>query len=81
MRLLYTLSISLYSLAIRLVSVKNQKAKLWVDGRKNWKQGLKNAMKNNTKPVVWVHCSSREFEQGRLLLNLSKKKVTIYLYC
>lgn len=75
MRLLYTLGISLYSLAIRLVSVKNQKAKLWIDGRKNWKRDLKNAMKNNTKPVVWVHCSSLgEFEQGRPVIESIKEK-------
>lgn len=73
MRLLYSIMICLYVFTIKFVSVTNRKAELWIRGRKNWEQKLKQALSGNIKPVVWVHCSSLgEFEQGRPIIEMLK---------
>lgn len=86
MKLLYTTFIHLYTFAIRVVSLFNTKARLWVNGRKNILQKIstdcskKNDIKNFT---VWVHCASLgEFEQGRPViekLKTERKEVKIVL--
>lgn len=69
MRTLYTLFVSLYSKIILLASLFNLKAKLWINGRKNWKKKLKASFQNEQQQVIWVHCASLgEFEQGRPLI-------------
>ena len=66
MKLIYKLFITLYPLVARLISGTNEKAKLWVEGRKYIFSKLEEAFVNNNSKVVWVHCSSLgEFEQGR----------------
>jgi 3-deoxy-D-manno-octulosonic-acid transferase len=77
MRLLYTFTIYLYYLAIRIASLVNAKAKLWINGRKNIFTRLTNDFKKHktTAPVIWVHCASLgEFEQGRPLIEKIKKE-------
>lgn len=50
------------------------KARLWFNGRKNWKSRLKNFRNPNNGIVVWVHCASLgEFEQGRPLIEKIKQ--------
>lgn len=74
MRFFYTLGIRLYGLGIRLASFFNPKAKQWIDGRKNWKNELRNAP--DLQGCIWFHCASLgEFEQGRPLL---EKLKTLY---
>ncbi len=74
MKLLYNLFISLYPFAARLISGKNEKAKLWVEGRKDIFARLKEAFTDNKSRVLWVHCSSLgEFEQGRPVIEELKK--------
>ena len=69
MILLYNLFLLIYSLGIRIVSVWNKKAKLWVAGRKNLFENLRNTYKPNQQKKVWMHCASLgEFEQGRPVL-------------
>jgi 3-deoxy-D-manno-octulosonic-acid transferase len=73
-KLLYNLFISLYPFAARLISGKNEKAKLWVEGRKDIFARLKEAFTDNKSRVLWVHCSSLgEFEQGRPVIEELKK--------
>ncbi len=75
MRLIYTFSVFLYGFFIRLASWKNQKAKLWIKGREQWKEKLHNSLVKNSNPVVWVHCSSLgEFEQGRPVIEELKAR-------
>ncbi|MFA6400059.1 MAG: glycosyltransferase N-terminal domain-containing protein [Salinivirgaceae bacterium] len=65
MQLIYTLGIHVYVFIIRLASIGNQKANLWIAGRKNLLKNLKNSIPAGT-PIVWFHVSSLgEFEQGR----------------
>ncbi|HSQ44194.1 MAG TPA: glycosyltransferase N-terminal domain-containing protein [Ginsengibacter sp.] len=69
MTLLYNLFLVVYSFGIRVVSIWNNKAKLWVKGRENFFENLKNTSTVGTKKKVWMHCSSLgEFEQGRPVL-------------
>ena len=66
---LYNLFLVIYSFGIRIVSVWNRKAKLWVIGRKNSFQNLQDTYKGDNQRKVWMHCASLgEFEQGRPVL-------------
>lgn len=66
---LYNIFISLYTLAAKILSIKNTKAKLWVDGRKGILNELRQAFLNNNAKVIWVHCASLgEFEQARPII-------------
>lgn len=68
MRLIYNIGIGLYALLAWIISPWNKKAKLWVQGRKRWMEGLQKAF-NPEDRVIWFHCSSLgEFEQGRPVL-------------
>lgn len=52
------------------------KAKLWVGGRKNWKQNLQaNVQHLNLEGAIWLHAASLgEFEQGRPVIEKIKKE-------
>ncbi len=70
----YNLGIRLYYLLALIISAFNKKAALWIKGRKNTFEILKNFdAKKNT--VIWFHVSSLgEFEQGRPIIEALKKK-------
>ncbi len=68
MKLLYIIFIFLYSTAIHIASLFNNKAKQWVDGRKDVFSQLNNEQLSD-KQIIWVHCASLgEFEQGRPII-------------
>lgn len=68
-RFLYAVFIIIYLGILRLASLWNPKAKLWVSGRKDILKKIQADLSNNQAPIVWMHCSSLgEFEQGRPLL-------------
>ena len=74
METLYTISIQLYVIAIRIASLFNAKAKLWIKGRKSIFQKLAEATKDN-QDIVWFHCASLgEFEQGKPIIEGYKIK-------
>jgi 3-deoxy-D-manno-octulosonic-acid transferase len=74
MRFLYHLSIRFYVFAIRIASIFNPKAKLWLEGRKDIFTKLEAAVKGE-KDVVWFHAASLgEFEQGRPVIEELKEK-------
>jgi len=74
MNFLYSLAIKLYVWGIYAVSPFNSKARLWVKGRKNWKEKLSSKAEDLVNPV-WVHCASLgEFEQGRPVIEMIKEK-------
>jgi len=74
---IYRLAISLYHAAIYLASWVKPKARAWVDGRKGWRGSLhawRSSIPADAK-VLWMHCASLgEFEQGRPMLELIRKK-------
>lgn len=69
---LYRISIAFYVLLLNIASYFNPKAKLWVNGRKNWREKLKNKI-NNKHDYIWFHAASLgEFEQGRPVIEKIK---------
>ncbi len=82
MRVVYSLAIFLYGLAIRLTAIFNHKAELWVKGRQGIFIRLKTVLKNidrNSTPVIWFHASSLgEFEQGRPVLEAFRENYPKY---
>lgn len=74
MRLLYTCAIYLYQAAISIASLFNNKAKLWIRGRKNIFKELE-VKCSDTQDIVWFHCASLgEFEQGKPFIEKVKKE-------
>jgi 3-deoxy-D-manno-octulosonic-acid transferase len=75
MPLLYHLGIYLYSaLLFVLASLGHQKAKLWVNGRKNWHNRLQEKFKDVTS-CVWFHCASLgEYELSIPLIESLKRQ-------
>ena len=77
-KLLYRLFIAVYPFAIWLISPFNQKAKQWLEGRKNLLQKIKQSIHEGQK-IIWMHCSSLgEFEQGRPVIEKLKKQYPAY---
>jgi 3-deoxy-D-manno-octulosonic-acid transferase len=71
MRFLYGIGVQGYGLAIRIASLFNPKARLWVQGRKNWRSSLPQL---DQRTVIWFHCASLgEFDQGLPLMHRIRK--------
>lgn len=78
MALLYNLGIFLFGIAIRIAALFNQKAKLFVKGRKNWVKTLEMKV-DRSASYIWFHCASLgEFEQGRPVIEEIKKQFPQY---
>ncbi len=74
MPIFYNIGIKFYYFLIWIFSFFNRKAKLWIDGRKNWRTNFnpKQSHKN-----IWFHFASLgEFEQGKPLLQAVRKRFT-----
>jgi len=71
----YTVGVQFYLLIVIIFSLWNKKAKLFIDGRKNIFEKISNKLLNNSKKLVWFHCSSLgEFEQARPVIEGFKLK-------
>ncbi len=73
MKVLYSFSIIIYAILLKIASLFIPKAKLWVDGRKS----IFNKIKAEVEPgnIVWFHAASvGEFEQARPLIEAIKKE-------
>ena len=74
MKLAYTITIYIYTGLIRIASLVNHKASLFVKGRKDWLAKLKENFVPGEK-TIWFHCASLgEFEQGRPVIEMIKVK-------
>ena len=72
MLLFYNFLLALYHLSIRIFSLFNGKAKLWIEGRKNWQQTMSATLQKGERRI-WIHCSSLgEFEQARPIIEALK---------
>lgn len=80
MRALYSFSIILYYISLRLGSFFNQKARDWFFGRRNLFKKLDEVFTayyadENPRPIIWIHCASLgEYEQGRPVIEDIKKR-------
>ena len=64
MRWLYNFGIFGYYLLVRIVSIRNEKARKWITGRKDIFARLRETIIPG-EPILWFHASSLgEFEQG-----------------
>ena len=78
MTFLYQVGIFFYSAFIQFISVFNEKARLFVQGRKNWQANLKSKIDTGAK-YIWFHCASLgEFEQGRPVIEELKNQFPEY---
>lgn len=78
MTLLYRTGIFFYSLFIHIFSAFNEKARLFVRGRKNWEKILGQKIDPKAK-YIWFHCASLgEFEQGRPVIEDLKNRLPEY---
>ncbi|MGZ3939762.1 MAG: 3-deoxy-D-manno-octulosonic acid transferase [Flavisolibacter sp.] len=74
MLLIYNLFVRLYTLAIRVASLWDPKAKEWINGRKTLFEDLQQKI-NPVDKIVWFHCASAgEFEQGKPVIESLKAK-------
>lgn len=78
LQLLYNIGIWIYNIGINIAGFFNKKAKLWIQGRRGWRQRYKKdwqLINSDNQPCVWIHCASLgEFEQGRPVLEELKKE-------
>ena len=66
----YVIFLWLYRLAVSFSSTWNDKARKWIEGRKNIFEKIKFELQNSGSGTVWVHCSSLgEFEQGKPVMD------------
>jgi len=71
----YNIFLFLYRTAIRIASLWNNKAKLWLNGRKNIFDRLRAELQSQDSKIIWFHCSSLgEFEQGRPVIEKLKSQ-------
>ena len=69
----YNFGLLLYVWAIRLVAPRHQKARLWLEGRKDLFRRMREAIDPSAR-IVWVHVASLgEFEQGRPIIEQIRK--------
>lgn len=72
MSIIYNTGIRSYNLAIRLAAPFNEKASLWVKGRKKIREKISRIRHENER-LVWFHAASLgEFEQGRPVMEALK---------
>ena len=70
---LYTLGVYTYTLLIRLASLRSEKARMWLTGRRGWKARLAGA---DLRKPIWFHCASvGEFEQARPVIESLRGKM------
>ncbi|HLK28328.1 MAG TPA: glycosyltransferase N-terminal domain-containing protein [Puia sp.] len=70
----YNIFLVLYRIGARLLSPWNNKAKLWLTGRKDVFEKIKSSGISAQPNVIWMHCASLgEFEQGRPVIEKIKK--------
>lgn len=74
MRLLYHIGIHIFYVLVKIASLRNSKAKLWINGRKGQLNKIRETF-DGAAETVWVHCASLgEFEQARPLIKEIKKR-------
>ena len=75
---LYNIGIQLYGFAIKIAALKNHKAKLWIEGRKDTFTYLEQQL-STSDALIWIHAPSLgEFEQARPLIERLKQDFSQY---
>jgi len=72
--LLYNISILFYAIAVRIAALFKEKARLFINGRKNGLAFIQARLAAEKRRRIWVHCASLgEFEQGRPVMEALKE--------
>ncbi|MBQ0081149.1 MAG: 3-deoxy-D-manno-octulosonic acid transferase [Alistipes sp.] len=72
--LIYDLGIVLMELGIKLAAPFNEKARLWVEGRKNLLRTMAEKVDSSAE-AIWIHAASLgEFEQARPIIEALRKE-------
>lgn len=72
---IYQIVLSLYQFAARLAAFSNEKARLFVDGRKNLLANVQSKLKSEKRSRIWIHAASLgEYEQALPLIKALKDK-------
>lgn len=75
---LYDIALRIYAAGIRLAAGKNEKARLWTEGRKGLFERIEQTIGKDGK-IAWFHCASLgEFEQGRPVIEQFRKRYPAY---
>ncbi len=76
----YNFFLLLYAIGARIASLFNKKTRLWLNGRKDIFNNLKQWKAENAgENIVWLHCASLgEFEQGRPIIEKLKQQYPTY---
>ncbi|MDT8393774.1 MAG: glycosyltransferase N-terminal domain-containing protein [Bacteroidales bacterium] len=78
MAALYQFFIALFSIFIGIAALFSYKAKVWIDGRRDWKKQLSDAFSRKDK-ICWFHAASLgEFEQGKPVIEAFRKTYPEY---
>ena len=78
MRWLYNIGILSYYLLVKIVSLRDEKARKWIQGRQDIFRRLRETIIPG-EPLLWFHASSLgEFEQGRPVIEAIKKQKSGY---
>lgn len=75
----YHVGLFLYAFMVRLASLWNTKAKLFVNGRKGLLYNITQQTATDTREKIWFHCASLgEFEQARPVMERLKREYPSY---
>lgn len=75
----YHIGLFLYAFMVRLASLWNPKAKLFVTGRKGLIKKITQQTATDTREKIWFHCASLgEFEQARPIMERLKSEYPSY---
>lgn len=78
MQCLYNAVLFLYHLAIRMAALFHPKARLFIEGRREWHSRLK-GKRDPQATYIWFHCASLgEFEQGRPVIEAIRQQFPRY---
>jgi 3-deoxy-D-manno-octulosonic-acid transferase len=74
MNILYNTGIYLLNALVRILALFNSKARLWIDGTREWENKITKKITSDDK-CIWVHAASLgEFEQGRPVIEALKNE-------
>lgn len=76
--MIYNFLLYVFYFIIKVISIWSSKGRFWINGRKNWKTKLTKQCSIN-KSWIWFHCASLgEFEDGRAVIEQTKKEFPKY---
>jgi 3-deoxy-D-manno-octulosonic-acid transferase len=74
-QVLYSMIVSIANAMMHGVALIHGKSRKWVEGRKNWRDHMRQWRAAHSGEVYWFHCASLgEFEQGRPVMECLRRE-------